>query len=141
VTVMAEWTQWFTFLGLLIALLALLLLGVAMRRIARRQQQYHHSMEGTQRDLRALCNAAVAMGERVNRLEKMLHELAEQQEMLGQRQEQIDQGGDEDRSYTHAIKLAHKGASVDDLVEVCGLTRGEAELVAMMHRLEQRNPE
>ncbi|GAB4288980.1 MAG: hypothetical protein Kow0096_01720 [Thiohalomonadaceae bacterium] len=88
-----------------------------------------------QNDMRALCNAAVGMGDRVNQMERRLRQLSERQEALGLRQEQLEQEDPEARSYNQAIKLAHKGAGVDDLMEVCGLSRGEAELVAMMHRL------
>lgn len=105
---------------------------VAQRRMAAQQDDV---MRALQHDLRSLCNAAVGMGERVNQMERRLRQLAERQEALGLRQEQLNQEDPEARTYSQAIKMAHKGASVDDLVEVCGLSRGEAELVAMMHRL------
>jgi hypothetical protein len=47
-----------------------------------------------------------------------------------------EQGDGDGRAYSQAIKLVQKGASVEELMEVCGLARGEAELIAMMHRLE-----
>ncbi len=105
---------------------------VGQRRSAARQDA---AVRILQNDLRALCNAAVGMGDRVNQLERRLRQLSERQEALGLRQEQFDQEDPEVRSYSQAIKMAHKGAPVDDLIEVCGLSRGEAELVAMMHRL------
>ncbi len=95
-------------------------------------------MGALQSDLRAMCNAAVAMGERVNGMERRLRQLMQRQNELGQRQEQMEREEPEGQSYDQAVKLAQKGASVDDLVHVCGLTRGEAEMVAMMHRLAQR---
>lgn len=104
----------------------------AQRRVAARQDA---ALRSLQNDLRALCNAAVGMGDRVNQMERRLRQVAERQEALGLRQDQLNQEDPEARSYTQAIKMAHKGAAVDDLIEVCGLSRGEAELVAMMHRL------
>lgn len=104
----------------------------AQRRAAARQDA---ALRSLQNDLRALCNAAVGMGDRVNQMERRLRQVAERQEALGLRQDQLNQEDPEARSYTQAIKMAHKGAAVDDLIEVCGLSRGEAELVAMMHRL------
>jgi len=32
-----------------------------------------------------------------------------------------------------AIALVHKGASVNELVENCGMSQGEAELLIMVH--------
>jgi hypothetical protein len=117
-----------------LALVALIAVAgiAAQRRAAARQDAVLRSL---QNDLRALCNAAVGMGDRVNQMERRLRQVAERQEALGLRQDQLNQEDPEARSYTQAIKMAHKGAAVDDLIEVCGLSRGEAELVAMMHRL------
>lgn len=105
---------------------------VVLQRTAARQAVILRTL---QNDMRALCNAAAGMGDRVNQMERRLRQLSERQEALGLRQDQLNQEDPEARSYTQAIKLAHKGAGVDDLIEVCGLSRGEAELVAMMHRL------
>ncbi len=117
-----------------LALVALIAVAgyAAQRRAAARQDA---ALRSLQNDLRALCNAAVGMGDRVNQMERRLRQVSERQEALGLRQEQLNQEDPEARSYTQAIKMAHKGAAVDDLIEVCGLSRGEAELVAMMHRL------
>lgn len=81
-------------------------------------------------DLRGLCAGAVGIDERLARLESRGRRLIERQEQLELR----DQG---ERLYAPAIRMVHKGASVDELVSVCGLTRGEAELISMMHRLDE----
>ncbi|MFA5626774.1 MAG: DUF2802 domain-containing protein [Thiohalomonadaceae bacterium] len=114
---------------------ALLIFVLLLQRRLSQQASVLHTMQG---DLRALCNAAVSVGDRINQIERRQRQLAKQQEDLGLRQEQLKQDAPEERSYAQAIKLAHKGAGVDDLVEVCGLSKGEAELVAMMHRLGQQ---
>ncbi len=91
----------------------------------------------TQNDLRALCNAAVNVGERVNRLELDQQKLGRRQDELGHRQAQIGSGDSGDQSFEHALKLAKKGAGTDELMDVCGLSQGEAELLAMMQRFSQ----
>jgi len=113
------------------AALFLVLLFIQRTRAVRQEKILH----GLQADLRALCNAAVGVGERVGSLERRQRELVRQQETLGLKQDKLKQEAPVDPSYAQALKLARKGASVEDLVEVCGLPRGEAELVAMMHRL------
>lgn len=124
-------TQWLMVAAAALALIAVA--GVMAWRLAVARQDA--ILRTLQNDMRALCNAAVGMGDRVNQMERRLRQLSERQEALGLRQDQLNQEDPEARSYTQAIKLAHKGAGVDDLIEVCGLSRGEAELVAMMHRL------
>lgn len=125
-----------------IALLALILgvaATVAMMLNARRLQQLmmdqRASVEIVQKDLRALCNAAVQVGGRVNRLEQDMKVLQQRQQELGVRQDKLVHPEPEARSFEQAIKLAQKGASVEELMDIYDLSRGEAELMSMMHRL------
>lgn len=114
------------------ALLALLMIHRRLRQLMHQQQQ---SLEIVQKDMRALCNAAVQMGGRVHGLEQALKELQQRQQELGLRQDKLVYPEPEARSFEQAIKLAKKGASVEELMEIYDLSRGEAELMSMMHRL------
>jgi len=124
-------------LGVGLSLLFGLLLWGLWHRQRRAQQQVERTLQTVQTDLRALCNAAVTVGDRVKQLERHIGQLAREQKELGERQEQLGQSEPEEQSYAQAIKLAHKGAGVEELMDICGLSRGEAELVTMMHRLDQ----
>ena len=84
-----------------------------------------------QADMRALATAAVGVGERVRDLEQRLRNVAE-------RQEQQELNEPSSQSYQHAKKLAQRGADMDELVDVYGLTQGEAELISMLHRMEKK---
>ncbi len=112
--------------------LAGLLGAVAWGALRQSKRAQAEVVKSIQRDLRALCSAAVTLGDRVNRLEQQVRALASYQEELGMRQDRMAQS--RGPSYEQAIKMVHKGASVEDLVELCGLARGEAELITMMHR-------
>jgi len=91
-------------------------------------------LDSVQSDLRALCNAMMSLAQRQGLVEQQLGQVAARQEELGLRQEQHD---DPDaRSYEQATKLLRKGASVEELMEICGISRGEAELLTMMGRLD-----
>jgi len=102
----------------------------------RSSAEQNKSLMSMQQDLRALCNAAVQVGERVNRLEQELNGVQLRQKELGSRQDQLDLAEPEARTFDQAVKMVRKGASVEELVEICGLSRGEAELIAMMHRMD-----
>ncbi len=126
-----------------IAILALVLVAVVIvvqlvfaMRIKGNMQRQLQSQTTIQTDLRALCNAAVQMGERVNRMEGELKALQQRQQELGVRQEKMAHSEPSEVSFEQAIKLARKGSSVEELMEICDLSRGEAELIAMMHRLD-----
>jgi hypothetical protein len=93
-------------------------------------------VDSLQSDLRALCSAAVNVGDRMNQIERRLRQLSLRQDELGLQQGQSE--ATEQRSVEQAAKMVRNGASIEQLVDVCGLSRGEAELVAMMQRLERR---
>ena len=116
---------------LLSALVIVLALGqiyqlVAVRRLRRLlnsrdgQTTRHHD------DFAALCKASVGAGDHLVRLEQQVRRLTE-------RQEQIEMRSAGDRPYTQAIQMVQRGADVSELIGQCGLTRGEAELIAMLH--------
>ncbi len=54
------------------------------------------------------------------------------------RQAQIESNGPEARPYSHAIAMVKKGAKVVDLMAVCGLSQGEAELIATIHGMHHK---
>jgi hypothetical protein len=69
-------------------------------------------------------------------MEAELKGLQQRQQELGVRQDNMAHSEPLEASFEQAIKLARKGSSVEELMEICNLSRGEAELIAMMHRLE-----
>ena len=132
---MLEWWAVVAVVALVFGVSATLALVLNTRHVQQLMRQQHQSLETVQRDLRALCNAAVQVGARVNQLEQVAKELQQRQRELGLRQEKMIQPEPEARNFEQAIKLAQKGASVEELMDICGLSRGEAELMSMMHRL------
>jgi len=121
-----DWLPVLTLLALGLAVVAITL-AVKFRQVLRQSRQ---RLEALQSDMRALVSAAIGVGERVHRIEKSLKEVSH-------RQEQIDQTDPGAQAYQQAIKMAQKGASAEELIEICGLTRGEADLIAMLHRMER----
>ncbi len=122
--------------ALVAAILAIMLPLAQLRRLAAEQQRQAEALKAIQRDLRALAHSAVSVGERVGRLEHSGKGVEQRLETLGLQQEKLVKGEEGERSVDQAIKMAGKGASIEELMEITGLSRGEAELVAMMHRLE-----
>ncbi len=91
--------------------------------------QTEASQRVLQADMRALATAAVGVGERVRELELRLRSVAE-------RQDQQELNEPASQSYQHAKQLAQRGADMDELVDVYGLTQGEAELISMLNHME-----
>jgi hypothetical protein len=114
-------------------LVSTLVLTVALWSVARSQRQarlLRKEVTQLRSDIRALTTSSVGVGGRVLELERRLRRLA-------QRQEEFDIYESANQPYEHAISMARKGADVKQIEEMCGVSRNEAELIQMMHRLEK----
>ena len=110
-----------------------LVLCVALWSVTRSQRQtrlLRKELTQLRSDIRALTTSSVGVGGRVLELERRLRRLA-------QRQEEFDIYESANQPYEHAIAMARKGADVKQIEEMCGVSRNEAELIQMMHRLEK----
>ncbi len=128
-------TDWTTLAPWALTVLALLLLGVQglinARRIARLRQQLRDNSENLVRELHATSSGSIGVGNRVIACERQLHELRAQFDEMRQ--------NDPLRvSYDEASRLVDLGADVDDLMNTCGISRPEAELVSALRRRQQR---
>ena len=115
--------------------IAVAILASAHRRMGARVQQV---MLAAQSDNAAMCSAALGMGQRLDVLEDKVRRQTE-------RMEQRDLSEPLRQSYRQAMQLIDSGADVQMLVDRCGVTRGEAELLANLNKMaaeqaEQRVP-
>lgn len=113
--------------------LSVLVLTVAMINLLRSQRtsrRLHQELVQLRSDMRALTTSSVGVGGRVLELERRLRRLA-------QRQEEFDIYESANQPYEHAIAMARKGADIREIEDMCGVSRNEAELIQMMHRLEK----
>ena len=76
-----------------------------------------------------LCGATAGIGARVG---ERLRKLDQASSQLNDRLGQLEIRGD-GRPYDHAIALVRHGADADRLVSHFGLSRGEADLVSLVH--------
>lgn len=77
-------------------------------------------------DVRALFSGSVGEDSRIYKLEKRTRRIRE-------RQEQLENSKHAERPYEQAIRMVQKGTSIEDLMTVCNLSKGEADLIMMMH--------
>ncbi len=108
--------------------LAALALWVAL--LARRLARLRGVVAAVRADAESLCAGANGIDARQNRLEAALRALSGKLELVELR----DPG---ERPYTQAIRMVHQGAGCEELVRNCGLARGEAELIVMLHRVDK----
>jgi hypothetical protein len=117
-----------------VALFGVSIQSIALLRVKRSHKHADEILHNAQQrvkqmeqELAALCSAAVGAGDHVVKLEQKVKRIIERQNLL-----ELRAGGD--RPYSQASQLVHRGADTKELVDTCGLTRGEAELLVMMQR-------
>ena len=121
----------------------------SMNRQRNIQKQQQVSMQALQRDLRALANAAVGVGSRVLEIERTQRKNPTAVTANSKQQpaakptysaspvKAVEYYNPNSQPYEQAIGMAQSGASTDDIVNLCGLSKSEADLVSMMHRLDK----
>jgi len=96
-----------------------------------------------EKDLHALANAAIGVGSRVLKVEREQRNKSaaanatEQVVSAANQNMPVDFYNSSSQPYEQAIRMAQTGATVDDIMNVCGLSQSEVELVCMMHRLDK----
>lgn len=91
---------------------------------------------GLQQDLKGIALSLTALSERLVKLETQIGQLRGPGGGPG-----LPLNRDADQKFFKvATKLALQGASVEEVMELCGLSRGEAELICMLHANNQVSP-
>ncbi|TVR60654.1 MAG: DUF2802 domain-containing protein [Candidatus Competibacteraceae bacterium] len=89
-------------------------------------------MSGLRQDVKGVTLSLAAVSERLAKLEIQISQFRENMEQDGSPNRDSDQ-----KTFKIATKLALQGADAEEIVELCGLARGEAELIRMLHSNNQ----
>lgn len=99
---------------------------LAMQQTIQSQQVSAHVID----EVTALNIGSIGLGGRFLKLEKELQSLSS---VVDEVHSQVQSN----TPYAHAIALAQKGSSTEDLMELCHISRNEAELLLMVHNKDQ----
>ncbi|MDX1756658.1 MAG: DUF2802 domain-containing protein [Marinobacter sp.] len=124
----ASWTTLAPWL-LTAAVLAVMLVQsvVTQRQIRTLRAQLKSRCDSLGRELHATGSGSMGVGHRVVACERQLHEM---RGLL----DEMRQNDPLRISYDEASRLVELGADVDDLMNTCGISRPEAELVSALRR-------
>lgn len=126
--VFAEIPQWVPWILVAMAL-SLLVAQIALqgRQLRRLQAALKSRCDILGRELHATASTGMGVGQRLVACERQLHELRTTIEEMRQ--------NDPLRvSYDEAARLVDLGADIDDLMNTCGISRPEAELVSALKK-------
>ncbi len=105
--------------------------AMEVRRLQRRLTIQETALLSLKGAVSAVCSDELEVDQRQAELERRMRQMAEQQEQLLSRDP--DQG-----PYRHAVRLATQGASREQIMQACGVSRGEAELLRVLHGPQDR---
>lgn len=121
-TALAPWG--FTFVALLLLMAHSFHNSLRLRKLTALLRERN---EATGRELHAVSSSSLGVGHRVVACERQLHEL---RRVL----DEMRQNDPLRVSYDEAARLVDLGADIDDLMNTCGISRPEAELVSALKK-------
>ena len=68
-----------------------------------------------------------------------LFEIEQRNKRLTERLEQLELRDKSNKQFGEAASLLSKGTSIEEIMERCGISRGEAELLSVMHDLDDED--
>lgn len=95
----------------------------SMQKIVHEQQELIKKLKS---DIAALFTGAVGEDARIQKLESRTRRIIE-------RQEQLETIKHSERPYEQAIRMVQQGSSCEDVMNICNLSKGEADLIIMIH--------
>ena len=117
-----------TFIVITIVIVGLLVwLLQELRKLKRDYLVLSNDVARNNKDIAGLCSAAVSVDTRITYNNEQLKEVAEKVTDFEQYEQQASQ------PYYSAIQRVRDGATVEELVQQCGLSREEAVLLMRLH--------
>jgi len=116
-----------------VAFLALVSIGLAFRansRVYKLESSLEKKVDALSHELNALSHASIGVGRHTSKLEKDIIEVKSSIE-------EIHYNDPQKVSYSEAGRLVELGASVEDLMNTCGISRPEAELIEALTKSQK----
>jgi len=117
----------------LVGFLLFLLFGIKFHRLNKYTKETLLKCDALQSHITAMCSAAVNIGNSIDQLDRKIELLTDRQEKY-----ELKEPRGKTRTYSQAKMLLNNGVKLNEIVEHCGMSYGEVELVAMMNKLEEK---
>ena len=102
------------------------MLAIRQRHTKNRISSLEADVKNLSKDLHAFFSGSVGIDKRLGRLEKKA-------KSQSQRQDKIELKDTNVQAYGQATRLVRNGAGMNELMNTCGLSRGEAELIVFLN--------
>lgn len=121
-----DWPSFIQVAVVLVAVGSMAACLMMLRHQRRIEKRWQNTVRVLVRHLRSLSTAAKQADKRLSSVEVDTMNLV-------QEQRELEASAPAKDSFRHAIALVERGWKADDLMDACGLTRVEADLVCLLH--------
>jgi predicted PurR-regulated permease PerM len=111
---------------ILVTVTIFVVLGLAVMRLLKMIIKQSERIASLQNQLTALCEGASGVDERILKFENSLTKLRDHQHTM-------DMTSASQPSYDHAIRLAKRGANINQIIDNCNVSDEEAHLISRLH--------
>ena len=108
-----------------VALLIVLAQAIQLRKIDGEMDNQKQHLTMLREEMEALLRCERGMGTRIKQQQQQVRTVIE-------RQDRLEISGESNTSYKQAMVLLQKGASTDELIDACDLSRGELDLLSRL---------
>jgi len=91
--------------------------------------EFTHLTDTVKKDLNAVTNGTVGIGKRLNILERNLKDTERTLKDTNERQDILELREPADKQYGQAQRMIESGASIEEVVATCQISRNEAKLM------------
>jgi uncharacterized protein DUF2802 len=116
----------------LILSVVVLMLIVSTMRLRKQTHNQHKKIDQLNAELNALLSCSRGISERLHSHQYQFQNIAERQDKL-----EISETGN--AGYKQAIALFNRGASEDEMLSTCDLSRGEINLITHLQKAKSKN--
>lgn len=104
-----------------------MMLAIFMIQLRKKTQMQHRQIHQLNEELNALLSCSRGISERLHNYQHQFHHITE-------RQDKLEVGEPGNSGYKQAIALFNRGATEDEMLSTCDLSRGEINLIAHLQR-------
>jgi len=121
----------YNFIPLLLSVVVMLLV-ISTLRLRNKAHNQHRQLNQLNEELNALLSCSRGISER-------LHSYQHQFRNITDRQDKLEVGEHDSTGYKQAIALFNRGATEDEMLSTCDLSRGEINLIAHLQKAKSKN--
>jgi uncharacterized protein DUF2802 len=108
------------------------ILFISTMRLRQQSNQQHKKINQLYEELNALLSCSRGISERLHTHQYQFQNIVERQDKL-----EVSEAGS--AGYKQAVALFNKGASEDEMLSTCDLSRGEINLIAHLQKAKSKN--